>query len=186
MQRRRHYAGYRFTCVYCYRRFGSQQDVDEHVNAIHFGEYTVVKSAFARQMQVIQKTFFNSGENADSVVIPDVVSLREREKPALHNIINGFLKQHLVAKVYMSCEARFVKYDVDGTAIDEINIPLSTRALTLYSTASHYIDNQLDVLFEDISTHVEAAKSAGSGLSLKGIMSVGLNLAKVKMLGKVK
>ncbi len=52
MQRSRHFGVNKLSCGYCYRRFATSEEIDEHMSAAHFGDYTVIKSAFLGHVKV--------------------------------------------------------------------------------------------------------------------------------------
>ncbi len=125
-------------------------------------------------MQVVGRTFYEGA-------ISNIAELQASERDAMQNILSVYLQQHLNARVHMCCEAKFSKMDAAGLEEYEVILPMSSQAIMVYSSATHYLHRQLDRMFKNLDEHIEAAETCGTGFTLVGIVSCSLHVARVRV-----
>lgn len=177
-QRLNHWGNMRFPCGYCHRRFESAQDVQDHTETMHFRHYTVVESAFSRNLETVERVFGPEDDNVDSV---DQVFVREEAE--LMQMIGAYAHQHWSITAFIILMARMVLYDDTGAVVDRFITPIRTRNHQILQNDQYRLQGVLQDMRHEANTRVEELELTGSGYSLERIVGVVLSIGRVVFAG---
>ena len=153
----------------------TQDELNTHLQ-MHYGDNRVTSSAFKGTMLTVSRSFAYYS-------VPNINYLRISQDAKLHNIVHYFLSQHIVGSVYLSLQARFAKFDVDGGIDETFIMPMLSLTTRLFRDYPQGVTGMLQRCYEDFQDRIDRAETRGSGYLLQDIVSVGVHMAKVRLAG---
>ena len=171
-----HWGNQRYSCLYCHRRFVSDEEMREHMNNTHFANYRLTQSALQDSMLVLSRTFMEDQ-------IPNVEYLRETQNVILQNVVGMMLYRWNAMRAYLCAWGRFAKYSDSGVLINVQNFPLTTRTQVFFRHMPAASSGNLNRFMSDLADRVDRVETRGSGYVLLGIVGLQMHCLKATFAG---